>query len=79
MRPTSLVTNTDNDVPGITVTPTPGCDDRGRRDGDVYRRAEYAADGGRDDCAELEQHDGRDGQSGEPDLYDARTGTWRRR
>ena len=44
------VTNTDNDAAGITVTPTTGADDdRGGRDGDVYGRAQYAADGGRDD------------------------------
>ena len=74
-----LVTNTDNDMAGITVTPTAGADDdRSGRDGDVYGRAEHAADGGRDDCAELEQHDRRHGQSGEPGLYAARTGTRRR-
>ena len=52
---------------GITVTPTTGADDdRSGRDGDVHGGAQYAADGGRDDCAELERHDGRHGQPGEP-------------
>ena len=57
------MTNTDNDSAGITVTPTAGADDdRSGRDGDVHRRAQHAADGGRDDCAELERHDGRHGR-----------------
>ena len=51
------MTNTDNDAAGITVTPTTGADDdRSGRDGDVYGGAQHAADGERDDCAQLEQH-----------------------
>ena len=38
-------------------------DDRSRRDGDVHGGAQHAADGGRDDCAELERHDGRHGRA----------------
>ena len=73
--PTSLVTNSDNDAAGITVTPTAAAgDDRGRRDGDVHGGAHHAADGRRDDRAELERHDGRHGQPGEPDVYDRATG-----
>ena len=37
-------------------------DDRSGRDGDVYGGAQHAADGGRDDRAELERHDGRHGR-----------------
>ena len=56
------VSNTDNDVAGITVTPTAGLTTtEARRDGDVYGGAQHAADGGRDDCAELERHDRRHG------------------
>ena len=58
------VTNTDNDSAGITVTPTAGLTTtEARRDGDVYGGAQHAADGGRDDCAELERHDGRHGRA----------------
>ena len=54
------VTNTDDDVAGITVTPTAGLvTTEARRDGDVYGGAQHAADGGRDDRAELERHDRR--------------------
>ena len=74
------VSNTDNDGAGITVTPTAGLvTTEARRDGDVYGGAQHAADGGRDDCAELERHDGRHGRPGEPRSLRPRTGTWRRR
>ena len=73
------VTNTDNDMAGITVTPDAGPhDDGGRRDGDVHRGAQHAADGERHDRPELEQHGRGHGRPGEPDVYDARTGTCRR-
>ena len=45
-------------------------DDEAARDGDVHGGAQHAADGGRDDRAELERHDGRHGRAGEPDLHD---------
>ena len=45
-------------------------DDGKRRHRDVYDRAELAADGGRDDRAELERHDGGHRQSGERDVHD---------
>ena len=74
------VSNTDNDVAGITVTPTAGLmTTEAARHGDVHGGAQHAADGGRDDCAELERHDRRHGRPGEPDLHDRATGTWRRR
>ena len=58
------VTNTDNDVAGITVTPTTGLTTtEAGGHGDVYGGAEHPADGGRDDRAELERHDRRHGQS----------------
>ena len=58
------VTNTDNDSAGITVTPTAGLTTtEARRDGDVHGGAQHAADGGRDDRAELERHDGRHGRA----------------
>ena len=71
-RPTSLVTNSDNDVAGITVTAatTPLDDDRGGRDGDLHGGAQHAADGERDDRAELEQPGRRHGPPGEPDLHE---------
>ena len=79
-RPTSRSPTPTTTRPGITVTPTTGLTTtEAGRHGDLYGGAEHAADGGRDDCAELERHDRRHGQPGEPDLYDARTGTWRRR
>ena len=57
------VTNTDNDSAGITVTPTAGLmTTEAGRDGDLHGGAQHAADGGRDDRAELERHDGRHGQ-----------------
>ena len=44
------VTNTDNDAVGHHGDADDGPDDDGgRRDGDVYGGAQYAADGGRDD------------------------------
>ena len=65
------VTNTDNDTAGITVTPTTGLTTtEGRRHGDVHGGAPIAADGRRDDRPELERHDRRHGQPGEPHLHD---------
>ena len=46
-----------------------------RRDGDVYGRAQHAADGGRDDRAELERHDRRHGP---PASLTFTTANWRR-
>ena len=74
------VTNTDDDAVGITVTPTTGLtttEAGGTATFTVVLNTQPTADvtiG-----AELERHDGRHGQPGEPDLHDARTGTWRRR
>ena len=54
------VTNTDNDAVGHHGHADGGPDDdRGRRDGDLHRGADDAADGGRDDWPELERHDRR--------------------
>ena len=53
--------------------------DRSRRHGDLYGRAEFAADGGRHDRPELEQHARGHGQPGEPDLHATQTGTRRKR
>ena len=54
------VTNTDNDAVGHHGDADRRADDdRGRRDGDVHRRAHHAADGGCDDRPELERHDRR--------------------
>ena len=67
------VTNTDNDAAGITVTPTSGLtttEAGGTATFTVVLTS--AADRGRDDRAELERRDRRHGQSGEPDVYDAR-------
>ena len=73
------VTNTDNDTAGITVNPTAGLfDDRRRRHSDVHGGPEFAADRERDDWPELEQHDRRHRQPGQPDLHQPRTGTRRR-
>ena len=57
------MTNTDNDVAGITVTPTAGlATTEAGGHGDLHGGAQHAADGGRDDRAELERHDGRHGR-----------------
>jgi hypothetical protein len=64
------VSNTDNDVAGVTVTPTSGLTTTEARAGRrPSRSCSHAADGGRDDCADLERHDGGHGQSGEPDVH----------
>ena len=39
--------------------------------GDLHGGAQHAADGGRDDRAELERPDGRHGRAGEPDVFTA--------
>ena len=57
------VTNTDNDARGHHGDADRGPDDdRSGRDGDVHGGAEHAADGGRDDRAELERRDRRHGR-----------------
>ena len=55
--PDVLVTNSDNDAAGITVTPPGPLTTTEAGDGDVYGGAHHAADGGRDDGAELERYD----------------------
>ena len=57
------VTNTDNDAAGITVTPTPGLTTTEAGGTATFTVVlNTPADGGRDDRAELERPDGRDGR-----------------
>ena len=73
------VTNTDNDAAGITVSAISGPTTEAGGTATFTVVLNSAADRGRDDRAELERRDRRHGRSGEPDVHDARTGTWRRR
>ena len=65
------VTNTDNDVAGITVTPTAGLtttEAGGTATFTVVLNTQPTADV--TIALTLERHDGRHGRPGEPDLYD---------
>mgnify|MGYP003694250615 CR=1 FL=1 len=74
------VTNTDNDASGITVTPTSGLTTtEARRHRRPSRWCSHPADRRRDDRPELERHDGRHGQPGEPDLHERELERARRR
>ena len=65
------VTNTDNDTAGITVTPTFGLTTTEAGGTATFTVVlEFAADGGRHDRPELEQHVRGHGQPGEPDLHE---------
>ena len=75
-----LVTNSDNDAAGITVTPTPGLtttEAGGTATFTVVLNTQPTANV--TIALSSSNTDRRHGHPGEPDLYDARTGTWRRR
>ena len=66
-----VVTNTDNDAAGITVSPVSGLlTTEGGRHGHLHGGAEHAAHRERDDRAVEQRHDRGHGEPGEPDLHD---------
>ena len=71
MNPADVsVTNTDNDVAGITVNPTSGLvTTEAGGTATLHGGADQPADGERDDRRQQQRHHGRDGEPGEPDLY----------